>query len=87
MFRYWKVRRIGWGVILFLLLLLVNGYSYAQTEQEALTLINNASDKLVEALKLFEEIPITNSEAKQLTSEMDLALQLIQDAKSKTIEN
>ncbi len=87
MSRYWKVRSIVLLAMLFLSLFLVNNYSYAQTEQEALTLINNANEKLIEALNLLEEIPVTDSEAKQLTSEIDSALQLIQEAKSKTIEN
>ena len=87
MFRYSKIRIIVLASILLLSLFFVNNHSYAQTEQEALSLINNANEKLIEALNLLEEIPITNSEAKQLTSEVDTALQLIQEAKSKTTEN
>ncbi len=87
MCRCWKIKSIVLGTILFFSLLLVNNHSYAQTEQEALTLINNASEKLIEALSLLEVIPITNSEVKLLTSEVDSALQLIQEAKLKTIEN
>jgi hypothetical protein len=86
-FRYWKTKSGVLGAILFLSLILVNNHSYAQTEQEALLLIDNASEKLKEALSLLEEIPITNSDSKLLTSEVDSALQLIQEAKSKTIEN
>ena len=85
-----KCRRDGsivLGIILFFSLLLITDNSYAQTEQEALTLINSANEKLIEALILFEEIPITNSEIKQLSLELDSALQLIQEAKLKTSEN
>lgn len=87
MSRYCKARSIGMLTLLFFSLFLMNNRSYAQTEQEALTLINNANEKLVEALEFLEEIPITNSETKQLTLEMDSALQLIQEAKLKIIEN
>ncbi|MFW9852722.1 MAG: hypothetical protein ACFFDS_07265, partial [Candidatus Thorarchaeota archaeon] len=52
-----------------------------------MTSIDNANEKLIEALNLLEKIPVSNSEAKELTSEVDTALQLIQEAKLKTIEN
>ncbi len=69
------------GVILTLFVSFANSGAFAQSEEEAEQVIQQASDKLKTVLSMLEELVDINSEARVIILQTDNSLQLINEAK------
>lgn len=69
------------GITLLLFVSFTNSGAFAQSEEEAEQIIQQASDKLKTVLSMLEEVVDINSEVRTIISQMDNSLQLINEAK------
>ena len=69
------------GITLLLFISFINHKAFAQSEEEAEQIIQQASDKLKTVLSMLEEIRDIDSEMRAIISRTDNSLQLINEAK------